>query len=190
MQPARSHCDQREKYDIDDFHAFQESEPAKSISSRLRRHRRAVVRARAGIKARTDLRIQTRRSHFTDDENSEEHRNNEKHNASLDKTANCLVPNTIAFGGVATRSTKAKEHAQVARISNVSGCVSADRATALFDAMSGSPHGERGFADTFRDGSINTNEEIDCPFSLQFCHFLIELLREEVGVVLEGLKTT
>ena len=110
VQPARSHCDQREKYDIDDFHAFQESEPVKSISSRLRRHRRAVVRPRAGIKARTDLRIQTRRSHF------EEHCNNEKQNASPDKSANCLVPNTIAFG-VATRSTKAKEHAQVA------GCV-------------------------------------------------------------------
>ena len=62
-----------------------------------------------------------------------------KHNARLDKSANCLVPNTIAFGGVATSSTKAKQHAQVAGISNVSGCVSADRATAVFDAMSVNP---------------------------------------------------
>mmetsp|Transcript_14540 Transcript_14540/g.39914 ORF Transcript_14540/g.39914 Transcript_14540/m.39914 type:complete len:294 (+) Transcript_14540:397-1278(+) len=61
-----------------------------------------------------------------------------------------LVPNTIAFGGVATGNMKAKEHAQVAGISILIGCVSVDRATvesmgntvfavAVFDAISVNP---------------------------------------------------
>ena len=162
-------CDKREKYDIDDFHAFQESEPAKSISSRLRRHSRAQTTCR----------------------NQSTHRCLEfKHGGPISQMVRiprntAIMKNTtpvwtnlqtawcqtqlIAFGGVATRSTKAKEHTHVAGISTVSGCVSADRATAVIDAMSVSPHGERGFADTFRDGSINTNEEIDSPISLLFC---------------------
>ena len=38
--------------------------------------------------------------------------------------------NTVAFGGVTVGSNKAKEHAQVAGIGSLIGCVSGDRTTA------------------------------------------------------------
>ena len=75
-------------------------------------------------------------SHSIADENSENAAIMYTTRPVLRKSANWLVPHTIAFGGVATGSTKAKEHVQVAGISNVSGCVSVDRATSVFDAMS------------------------------------------------------
>ena len=49
------------------------------------------------------------------------------------------VPNQFAFGSIATSSTKAKDHAQVACISILIGCVSVDRAKAVLDERSRDP---------------------------------------------------
>ena len=50
-----------------------------------------------------------------------------------------FVPNAVAFGGVAAGSTKAKDQQQVANVSILIGCVSVDRATAVFGTMSVNP---------------------------------------------------
>ena len=86
-----------------------------------------ATKPRAGINARTgvELRIQHRAPHSVDGENSGDDRNNVRHKVSVEK--------------ICAGSMKAKEHAQVASISVLIGCVSVGRATAVYDAISVNP---------------------------------------------------
>ena len=76
-----------------------------------------------------------------DDENAEDHRNNVHHKASLDKICDldAVSAKHKCLWWCRAGGAKAMEHRQVANVSILIGCVSVDRATAVFGAISVKP---------------------------------------------------